>query len=77
MENLSFQNEDEPELISFKGGESVLSNEAISFILMKEKEIKECEEEVESAENNLKAAKSKLYSSKHCLESFKKNINIK
>ena len=48
-----------------------LSDEAISFILMKEKEIKECEEEVKLAESNLKAAKKKLYSSKHCLESFR------
>lgn len=51
-----------------------LSDEAISFILMKEKEIAECEEEVKLAESNLKTAKKKLYSSKHCLESFSVSV---
>lgn len=87
MENLSFQKETGKEMVPIIGDWGTelilplnykpLSDEAISFILMKGKEIKECEEEVKLAENNLKAAKSKLYSSKHCLESFKKNINIK
>ena len=62
---------DGTELVNFKSNEKVLSDEAISFILMKEKEIKECEEEVKLAESNLKTAKKKLYSSKHCLESFR------
>jgi hypothetical protein len=56
------------------GNELIFSDEATKFILMKQNEIKECEEEVTAAENNLRSAKKKLNSSKNCLNSFVSNI---